>query len=143
MKNTFDTENIPGQQDFVFDPIGKIFDEDNTPENKEEDELLITDSNEDEDSNVSDIEKDDLEETATNMPTPDETSLKESALDNTDNDGELLNEGSFKNDLSGDDLDIPGAELDDTDEEIGEEDEENNEYSLGGDNHDDIPGDEF
>jgi len=37
------------------------------------------------------------------------------------------------------DLDIPGSELDDDNERIGEEDEENNEYSLGGDNHDNVP----
>ncbi|MCW3119804.1 MAG: hypothetical protein JWM28_3886 [Chitinophagaceae bacterium] len=48
------------------------------------------------------------------------------------------NEKDFKEDPSGDDLDIPGAELDDKDEEIGEEDEENNYYSLGGDNHDNL-----
>jgi hypothetical protein len=46
------------------------------------------------------------------------------------------NEKSFKEDMSGDDLDVPGAELDDQQERIGSEDEENNYYSLGGDNHD-------
>ena len=49
-----------------------------------------------------------------------------------------MNEKDFKDDMSGNDLDIPGAELDDTDEEIGEEDEENNYYSLGGDNHENL-----
>lgn len=43
-----------------------------------------------------------------------------------------------KEELSGDDLDVPGAELDDENEAIGEEDEENNYYSLGGDDHDDL-----
>ncbi len=43
------------------------------------------------------------------------------------------NEKNFKDDKSGNDLDIPGAELDDEDERIGSEDEENNVYSLGGD----------
>ncbi len=43
---------------------------------------------------------------------------------------------SFKENVTGTGLDVPGAEADDADEEIGEEDEENNEYSLGGDNHD-------
>lgn len=42
-----------------------------------------------------------------------------------------LNEKSFKDDVSGDDLDIPGAELDDAQEDVGSEDEENNGYSLG------------
>ena len=46
------------------------------------------------------------------------------------------NEKDFKDDMSGDDLDIPGSELDDQQESVGSEDEENNYYSLGGDNHD-------
>ena len=46
-----------------------------------------------------------------------------------------MNEKGFKQDVSGDDLDVPGAELDDAEESAGREDEENNNYSLGGDNH--------
>lgn len=34
-------------------------------------------------------------------------------------------------------LDVPGAESDNADENIGEEDEENN-YSIGGDDHNDV-----
>ncbi|HUH75275.1 MAG TPA: hypothetical protein VLZ75_12850 [Chitinophagales bacterium] len=49
-----------------------------------------------------------------------------------------MNEKSFKDDMSGDDLDVPGSELDDQQEKIGSEDEENNYYSLGGDNHNDL-----
>lgn len=48
------------------------------------------------------------------------------------------NEKSFKEDVSGSDLDIPGAELDDAMEKVGSEDEENNGYSLGGDAHNDL-----
>ncbi len=51
---------------------------------------------------------------------------------------ENLNEKSFMDDVSGDDLDVPGSELDNVQEEIGSEDEENNYYSIGGDNHDDL-----
>ena len=50
---------------------------------------------------------------------------------------EKRNEKDFKEDVSGDDLDVPGSELDDNQEKIGSEDEENNYYSIGGDNHDD------
>ena len=57
--------------------------------------------------------------------------------DTTEKEG-TSNEKDFKDDMTGEDLDIPGAELDDQNEEIGEEDEENNYYSLGGDNHDDL-----
>ena len=60
----------------------------------------------------------------------DDTRLKNSQLDNTDNDGEPLNEESSADDVSGGDLDIPGAEDDDEEEGIGEEDEENNGYSV-------------
>lgn len=48
------------------------------------------------------------------------------------------NEKDFKDDISGDDLDIPGSELDDQQESVGSEDEENNYYSLGGDDHNDL-----
>jgi hypothetical protein len=58
----------------------------------------------------------------------DNNNLRRSALDTTDEDGELINEASF--DLTGEDLDIPGSELDDIAEETGAEDEENNGYSI-------------
>ncbi|MBN9384385.1 MAG: hypothetical protein J0H74_26770 [Chitinophagaceae bacterium] len=60
----------------------------------------------------------------------DDEALIESRLDDVDEDGDPLNEESFGDDLSGEDLDVPGAEDDDPDEEIGEEDEENNSYSI-------------
>lgn len=47
-------------------------------------------------------------------------------------------EETWRQDKTGDDLDVPGAELDDASENIGEEDEENNLYSLGGDRHRDL-----
>ena len=83
-----------------------------------------------EESNVSKEEKELLEQSATSMGSEVDETLAAATLDNTDSDGELLNEQS---DLSGDDLDIPGAEDDNTEEETGGEDEENNSYSLGAD----------
>jgi hypothetical protein len=68
-----------------------------------------------------------LDESLENSMSVDNNNLKRSALDTTDEDGELINEGSF--DLTGEDLDIPGSELDDIAEETGAEDEENNGYS--------------
>lgn len=59
----------------------------------------------------------------------DDENLQRSMLDNTDKDGEPLNEASSSVDFTGEDLDVPGAELDDDNESIGEEDEENNSYS--------------
>ena len=49
-----------------------------------------------------------------------------------------MNEKDFKDDMSGNDLDVPGSELDDQQESVGSEDEENNYYSLGGDGHTDL-----
>lgn len=140
--NLPDVADIPGQENIVPAPMGEMADETISSADEEGDDIFEDDMDEeienDPDSNVSQEEKDDLAETATNMPTEDDINLKESALDNTDDEGTPLNEDD---DLSGDDLDVPGAELDDADEAIGEEDEENNDYSLGGDEHFDTPED--
>jgi hypothetical protein len=48
------------------------------------------------------------------------------------------NEKNFKDDETGDDLDVPGSELDDEAESVGSEDEENNYYSLGDDDNTDL-----
>ena len=95
---------------------------------KSEDELNITDDSVDPESDVSEDEKIALERSSIDVDTPDNEALYDAQPDNTDFDGEKLNE---ETDFSGADLDIPGAEEDDANEAIGEEDEENNEYSLG------------
>ena len=77
-----------------------------------------------------------LEAAAQNMNTIDSVNLQHAGLDNTDDDGDPINEtGSYMEDMTGEGLDVPGSEGDDGNENIGEEDEENNYYSLGGDNH--------
>ena len=135
-----DVKDIPGQENIIPPPFGEMADETISSADEEGDELFGDDIDEEidenTDSNVTTAEKEDLENAANDMPTEDDINLREAALDNTDNEGAPLNEGSFKNNLSGTDLDVAGAEQDDDDEEIGEEDEENNDYSLGGDNHD-------
>jgi hypothetical protein len=88
---------------------------------------------EDEDGNVTPSEKKDLADAAQKMPTNDENALRRARLDTTDNEGDLLNEGSG---LSGTDLDVPGSEADDADEAIGEEDEENNPFSTNNETED-------
>ncbi|MCY7292640.1 MAG: hypothetical protein LH615_10730 [Ferruginibacter sp.] len=86
--------------------------------------------NEYDDSLITPAEKAMLDEILRNDPLcEDEIELNNAKLDNTDNDGDLLNEKSSADDATGEDLDIPGAGLDDADEAIGEEDEENNGYS--------------
>lgn len=58
-----------------------------------------------------------------------ERGLHRAELDDTDEDGELLNEVTSATDKTGRDLDVPGSSDDDDMEDIGEEDEENNSYS--------------
>src|SRR5687767_11539934 len=81
------------------------------------------------DNNITPEELSLLDDSISNVNDGDDIHLKRSELDNTDEDGDLLNEGSMADDISGDDLDVPGAEDDDPNEAIGEEDEQNNAYS--------------
>lgn len=92
-----------------------------------EDKRNIPDSTEELNSDISPEERALIDESMLNSISRDNMNLKRSALDTTDEDGDLVNEST--GDLTGEDLDIPGAELDDANEEIGEEDEENNMYS--------------
>ncbi len=129
-----DVEDIPGQENVKPMPMGELADTTISSDDEEgvglfdDDEELLSNSG----TNVSKQERSDLEHADKDMPTVDETNLREAAMDNTDDDGEPLNEKGFgqNEDVSGDDLDVPGAELDDAMEDIGEEDEENNDYSI-------------
>lgn len=110
------------------DEAEEALDEEDESGEQEADELEITDDSVDPESDVTEDEKIALERTSIDVDTPDNEALYDSKFDDTDFDGEKLNE---QTDFSGKDLDVPGAEDDDDNEEIGEEDEENNEYSLG------------
>ena len=86
--------------------------------------------NEDE-SLITPAEKAMLDQTLSMDPlSDDDMRLRNSQLDNTDFDGELLNEKSSADDASGNDLDIPGESDEDISELPGEEDEENSGYST-------------
>jgi len=87
------------------------------------DEDIITDKATD----ITKTERDLLQRSSESMSTGEDEQLNSATLDNTDEDGTLLNE---KVNHSGTELDVPGSENDDANEEIGEEDEENNTYSL-------------
>ena len=129
-----DVKDIPGQEHVHEVPLGDIAD--TTISSDDEEGTDITGFNDEQDDdltsdksvNVSQLEKDLLDEAGTAIP--DDQQLKQARLDNEDEDGEPLNEGSLSSSHSGEDLDVPGAEDDDANEEIGEEDEENNNYSL-------------
>ena len=82
----------------------------------------------DSESDITPAERSLLDESIENSMTGDSFNLSRAKLDNTDEDGTLLNEKSTADDLSGSDLDVPGSEDDDDNEDIGEEDEENNHY---------------
>lgn len=91
---------------------------------------METKPNESDDSLITPVEKAMLDEVLHNDPlSKDEINLKRAELDDVDEDGDLLNESSSADDVTGEDLDIPGAEDDDGEEAIGAEDEENNGYS--------------
>ncbi len=79
------------------------------------------------DANITPSERSLLDESIEDSMLPDAGVLQKSTLDQTDEDGDLLNVASTGE--TGEDLDIPGAELDDDDESLGSEDEENNGYS--------------
>ncbi len=135
---------IPGQKDFVPAPLGELADTTISSADEEGDDIyeenIDQEIMENEDSNVSQTEKDDLRKSANDMP-GDDQNLRKAALDSTDDDGTPLNEESFKKNVTGTDLDVPGAQQDDANEKIGEEDEENNEYSIAG--TEDPPQDDF
>ena len=86
-------------------------------------------SQEDMDADISPTERSLLDQSIENTMSEDNDNLSRSALDNLDEEGDLLNEESSADDITGGDLDVPGSELDDENEDIGEEDEENNSYS--------------
>ncbi len=135
-----DVKDIPGHENIKPAPMGDLADDTIASADEEGDAIfnedIDEDIEEDPDANVSKEEIDDLEKSANDFPSEDNINLRKAALDNTDDDDTPLNESSFKNNITETGLDVPGAEDDDENEEIGEEDEENNEYSLGGDNHD-------
>ena len=131
--NIPEVNDIPGQENFEVSVEHSLGDETLASADEEGEAIFGEDIdkeiNNDPDSNVTPQEKEDLRKAANDMG-EDDASLREAALDSTDEDGTPLNEDSFDENISPDDLDVPGASLDDEDEAIGEEDEENNEYSL-------------
>jgi hypothetical protein len=128
-----DVNDIPGQE-FVHAPNPAEYADTTISSSDEEgDRVWAGGEISDDSSNVSDLERRLLDDSANDMATRDDQSLRRASLDNTDNDGTPLNEKTSFNVVSGSDLDVPGSEEDDADEDIGEEDEENNPYSLGGD----------
>jgi hypothetical protein len=145
-KNTIDlpeVKDIPGQENVKPLRFGELADNTASSADEEGDDVLEQDKDDlgivmGNDADVTAAERADLAgRPGLELDSPDDESLIESSLDNTDEDGTPLNEKSSGQDLVGDDLDVPGSEEDNADEEIGEEDEENNDYSLSDNNDND------
>ncbi len=138
-----DVKDIPGQEFVHAPPMGMMADTTISSADEEgegifNDEDLGEDEDElSDDSNVSRTERSMLAHTEY-RESGDNDRLQQARLDNTDFQGERLNEGSFGERQTGSDLDIP-EETDETNtESLGQGDEENKYYSLGSDSNDNV-----
>ncbi|HEU4860183.1 MAG TPA: hypothetical protein VFT15_10120 [Chitinophagaceae bacterium] len=124
-----EVRDIPGQEHVRPFLPGEMADTTISSADEEANELLDIDEDilSDNETNVTNAEKDLLRRSSESMSSAEDQQLNYATLDNTDDEGTPLNE---KVNLSGSDLDVPGSEEDDSNEKIGEEDEENNAYSL-------------
>jgi len=141
-KSTIDlpeVSDIPGQEHVRPPRLGELADTTASSDDEEGDDVLNQSEDDDDDfvlGNDSDVtaeERSTLASIDRRRADSEDAVLRESALDNVDDDGDPLNEGGLGKDEVGDDLDVPGADDDDADEEVGDEDEENNDYSLSDD----------
>jgi hypothetical protein len=129
-----EVKDIPGQE-HVNPPQFREMQDTTVSSADEEGDGILDDLNTGDqivDTGSSDVTKEEktlLKKSAGHPSTAETADFESMVLDEKDNDGELLNEKSIKQDRGGEDLDTPGASLDDADENIGEEDEENNVYS--------------
>lgn len=111
-----DVEDIPGQEHIKV-PHFKEFADETIASDGEEGNGLFNDDLEDEESNVTDVERTLLRKSATQtLNDEEENDVKGMALDSKDNEGAVLNEGNLKTDRFGEDLDLPESE------EVDEED---------------------
>lgn len=129
-----EVRDIPGQEHVRPPSLGELADT-TTSSDDEEGKGLLDDLNGDDevtndDSNVTNTERQLLDRSANETPGDEGASdLRRARLDSVDEDGDPLNERGFGFDKTGEDLDVPGAEDDDQFENSGAEDEENNAYS--------------
>jgi len=136
-----DVKDIPGQEHIHVPNMGMLADTTISSDDEEGVGLFDDEPEEDADlvmgteADISAVEQNLLQKADEDMPGEEDSRLRNATLDNEDEQGEMLNEGSSGTDISGADLDITGSDEDDPNEAIGEEDEENNIYSLGGDDN--------
>jgi hypothetical protein len=137
-----DVKDIPGQE-FVNAPPAGAFG-DTTIASADEEGVNVFDRADDEDlrrtgddADVSRNERKALEQ-VDYMPTTDEDNLQNARMDNVDFQNEPLNEGSFGDERSGRDLDVPGSTDETKTDALGQGDEENKYYSLGSADNDNV-----
>lgn len=128
-----EVKDIPGQENVRPAPLNGLGDVTASSADEEGKRVLDTEDDELDDSDVTPLERELLRETGESTASDEDMDVRRARLDDTDDDGDRLNE-SDGHPLSGRDLDVPGSEDDDDNEDIGEEDEENNSYSLGDNN---------
>jgi hypothetical protein len=135
-----DVKDIPGQEFVHPAPFGMMAD--TTISSADEEGAGLFDDDEDDDTeilmgtqaDITKVDKQMLETGDDYIPTIDANNLRRASLDNTDFDGEELNEGSFGDERSGKDLDT--QQISNESGSSSETDEENNTYSLGSDEND-------
>ena len=131
-----EVKDIPGQEN-IRPPRLRVMEDLTISSSDEEGDGILDDLNKEEGedvlttgiSNVTTQEKKLLKKSAGHPPTADSADFNKMVLDDTDEDGDALNEKGLQQRSNGEDLDTPGTELDDADENTGAEDEENNIYS--------------
>jgi len=138
-----DVKDIPGQEFVHVAPLGELADTTISSADEEGEGLFEDDATDADDdaipgteADVSKGERVALQRASNDMPTTDDNQLQRARMDNTDFEGERLNEGSFGATRTGNDLDIPDAVDETTTDALGQGDEENDYYSLGSDSND-------
>ncbi len=148
-----DVRDIPGQEHITSaGPFGEMAD--TTISSDDEEGIvdgvdILEEANEldEEDLDITmgtdaDVTSEDLQNLGKRENDPDggdDELIRKQGLDDTDFDGEPLNEAAVDMDSTGDDLDIPEADGNDPGADaMGHGDEENNYYSLGSDDNDNI-----
>lgn len=131
-----DVKDIPGQEFVQVPPLGMMADTTISSADEEGEGIFIDDEEDETDiemgtrADITRFEKQTLQRTEDYLPTTDAEQLQKASLDNTDFEGEPLNERSFGEERTGSDLDLP------TSDNLAQSDEENKLFSLGGDDND-------
>jgi hypothetical protein len=140
-----DVKDIPGQEFVHTAPLGMLADTTISSADEEGEGLFDDADLDDEDefipgteADVSADERRALQGADNYLPSEDDNQLRRASMDNTDFEGDALNEQSFGAVRSGVDLDIPESVDETKTDALGQGDEENKYYSLGSDDNDNI-----